>query len=54
MFHDMKCNPRAIPGTSDQAIAAGYHDGSGYVQGDADLAPGNIKEGIDIFGDNYI
>ena len=39
-----------LPGTSDQEIAAGYHDGSGYVQGDPDLAPGNIKDGIDIFG----
>ncbi|MCP4198967.1 MAG: DUF1566 domain-containing protein, partial [Proteobacteria bacterium] len=29
---------------------AGYHNGSGTVAGDADLAVGNIKSGVDIFG----
>ena len=38
------------PGTSDQAIAAGYHNGSGKVQGDADLVAGNIKQGVNLFG----
>lgn len=38
------------PGTTDQAIAAGYHNGSGYVEGDADLVAGNIKNGVTIFG----
>jgi hypothetical protein len=38
------------PGTSDQAIAAGYHNGSGKVQGDADLVAGNIKSGVNLFG----
>ncbi|HSP95621.1 MAG TPA: DUF1566 domain-containing protein [Candidatus Dormibacteraeota bacterium] len=38
------------PGTSAQAIAAGYHNGGGSVAGDADLAAGNIKNGVDVFG----
>lgn len=38
------------PGTASQAIAAGYHDGSGSVAGDADLVAGNIKSGTSIFG----
>ncbi|MCP4364575.1 MAG: DUF1566 domain-containing protein, partial [Planctomycetes bacterium] len=38
------------PGTSAQTVAAGYHNGSGTVAGDADLAVGNIKSGVDIFG----
>ncbi len=38
------------PGTSDQAIAAGYHSGSGYCAGDADLVAGNIKNGVNLFG----
>lgn len=37
------------PGTSNKAIAAGYHNGSGYVVGDADLVPANIKSGKNIF-----
>lgn len=40
------------PTTTDQAIAAGYHNGSGYVVGDADLAPSNIKNGVNLFGVN--
>ena len=38
------------PGTADQTIAAGYHNGSGTVAGDEDLASGNIKSGVEIFG----
>lgn len=38
------------PGTSQQTIAAGYHNGSGYVAGDADLVAANIKTGVSIFG----
>jgi len=38
------------PGTTDQTVAAGYHNGSGVVSGDADLVPTNIRSGISIFG----
>jgi hypothetical protein len=38
------------PGTTQQAILQGYHNGTGYVEGDADLVTGNIKAGINIFG----
>ena len=38
------------PGTSAQTIAAGYHNGSGQVAGDANLVAGNIKSGTNIFG----
>lgn len=38
------------PGTVQQAIAAGYHNGGGYVAGDTDLVAGNIKKGVNIFG----
>jgi hypothetical protein len=38
------------PGTNDQPVAAGYHNGSGEVEGDADLQAGNIRSGITIFG----
>lgn len=38
------------PTTSDQAIAAGYHDGSGTCAGDGDLAAANIKNGANLFG----
>ena len=38
------------PGVATQAVAAGYHDGSGKVQGDANLVSGNIKAGTTIFG----
>jgi len=38
------------PGATDQAVAAGYHNGSGKVEGDADLVAGNIKQGVNIFG----
>ncbi len=38
------------PGTSAQAIAQGYHDGTGSVAGDSDLVPENLKEDVTIFG----
>lgn len=38
------------PAVSAQAIAAGYHNGSGSVAGDADLAASNIVSGVEIFG----
>ena len=38
------------PAASNQPIAEGYHDGSGIVEGDSDLAAANIKEGVQIFG----
>ncbi|WP_168120956.1 hypothetical protein [Paenibacillus sp. HB172176] len=38
------------PGAAAQTIAAGYHNGSGTVTGDADLVTGNIKAGASIFG----
>ncbi|MDF2636335.1 MAG: hypothetical protein K0R78_3209 [Pelosinus sp.] len=37
------------PGTANQAITAGYHNGSGYVAGDPDLISANIKAGSNIF-----
>jgi len=39
-----------MPGSAPQAIAAGYHNGSGSVGGDADLTAGNIKNGVNLFG----
>lgn len=39
-----------VPTTTNVAIAAGYHNGSGYVQGDTDLAAGNIRSGVNLFG----
>lgn len=38
------------PGTSDQAVPEGYHNGSGTVNGDPNLSSGNIKNGVTIFG----
>ncbi len=38
------------PGTTDQTIAEGYHDGTGYVAGNANLLSNNIKNGVTIFG----
>jgi hypothetical protein len=38
------------PGTANQSIAAGYHNGSGYVKGDANLIAGNIPKDKTIFG----
>jgi hypothetical protein len=40
------------PSTSDQTIAAGYHNGSGKCAGDADLVAGNIRSGVNLFGVN--
>lgn len=38
------------PATTNQTITEGYHNGTGYVHGDADLVAGNIKDGVSIFG----
>jgi len=38
------------PGAAAQAISVGYHNGSGSVAGDANLAAGNIRQGVSIFG----
>ena len=38
------------PTAGSQAIAAGYHDGTGYVVGDGDLVAGNIRCGVVVFG----
>jgi hypothetical protein len=38
------------PGTTNKPIVQGYHDGTGYVVGDADLVAANIKKGVNIFG----
>lgn len=39
-----------VPTTTAQTIVVGYHDGSGYVEGDADLVAGYIKDGVSVFG----
>jgi len=38
------------PGTTNQTKAAGYYSSSITVLGDADLVPGNIRRGVDVFG----
>jgi hypothetical protein len=38
------------PGIGNQTKAAGYYSSAITVLGDADLLPGNIKAGVDIFG----
>lgn len=38
------------PSSSNQTINSGYHNGSGYVKGDSNLAAANIKYGVTIFG----
>lgn len=40
------------PGTTQQTIQQGYHNGAGHVEGDADLVTGNIRSGVNIFGVN--
>lgn len=40
------------PGTVNQVVLDGYHNGSGYVVGDADLIASNILSGKNIFGVN--
>ena len=39
-----------VPTTTNQTIAVGYHNGSGYVEGDADLVASNIVSDVVIFG----
>lgn len=39
-----------VPTTTAQTIAVGYHNGSGYAEGDADLIASNIVSGANIFG----
>jgi len=38
------------PTTTDQAIAEGYHSGSGKCAGDPDLLAANIASGVNLFG----
>jgi hypothetical protein len=38
------------PGTASTTITAGYHNGTGYCNGDANLVGTNIKSGVSIFG----
>ncbi len=38
------------PGTTDQLIPLGFHDGTGKVVGDPDLVSANIRAGANIFG----
>jgi hypothetical protein len=38
------------PGTINQTIADGYHNGLGSVAGDSDLAASNIVSGVNLFG----
>lgn len=38
------------PSTVNKAIPAGYHNGQGYVKGDANLVASNIRDGVTIFG----
>lgn len=37
------------PTTSNQTITSGYHDGTGYCEGDPDLSATNIKSGVNLF-----
>jgi hypothetical protein len=38
------------PGTANQALAAGIYDSANTVKGDPNLVPGNIANGVSIFG----
>ena len=38
------------PGTANQSKPAGYYSSPITVLGDADLVPGNIRQGVDLFG----
>lgn len=39
-----------VPEAASQVISAGFHNGSGIVQGDEDLEAANIKAGVEVFG----
>ncbi|KMY28300.1 hypothetical protein ACZ11_24035 [Lysinibacillus xylanilyticus] len=39
-----------VPGTTNKAVSAGLHDGTGYVEGSPNLIASNIKVGINMFG----
>lgn len=39
-----------VPGTTEQTIPEGYHDGTGRVWTDTDLKAENIRAGVTIFG----
>ena len=41
-----------IPGTTAKGILEGYHDGTGEVEGDANLVSGNIRKEVTIFNVN--
>jgi hypothetical protein len=41
-----------VPTTTQQMIVEGYHNGTGYVKGDANLLSGNIRSGASIYGVN--
>lgn len=38
------------PGVSNKPIPEGWHEGQGYVKGDANLVAANIAAGVEIFG----
>jgi len=38
------------PSTTNQTIPEGFHNGNGFVEGDADLISDNIRDGVTIFG----
>jgi hypothetical protein len=39
-----------VPTTTNQIIPAGFHSGGGHVQGDSDLVPSNIAQGVELLG----
>jgi len=38
------------PSDTEQQITEGYHDGTGVVEGDADLTETNVRHGVELFG----
>lgn len=41
---------KLTPGTTNQPILLGYHDGTGFCAGDVDLLAENIRYGVSLFG----